>query len=164
MVDVATLRDGDDSSWKLGTFMARKKDGNRDIVGGELSTNSGMITVNPNLSMDQWPEGLSVQLDGVRAADERFDIDVLIKDLGRKGRLTLSNGALTYRSMEAEKTFVGKAGLGLGLVLERRELLEILKGNVRMGSRERVCDEWFLRRLLELTSVVEPVVERESYL
>jgi alkyl sulfatase BDS1-like metallo-beta-lactamase superfamily hydrolase len=135
------------------------------------STLTAMTTLNPLLSVEQWLEGLSVQIDGPRAAREKepFVIDVLVTDEGRRWRLSLSNGVLWYRSRPKDKgADTIKMAPGLSLMLSKAELLEVLRGDLallqRPGGKNIEGDERLLHRLVSLFSVVEPTSAGESHL
>jgi alkyl sulfatase BDS1-like metallo-beta-lactamase superfamily hydrolase len=120
--------------------------------------------INPGLSVDQWLAGLSVRVDGPRAANESFAIDLHVPDERRRWRLTLSNGALTHRSQPDHENFVDSAGLGL--TLSRAQLLDVLGGNVQVALENKRArgEESLLSKLLSLVSIIEPTAGGASRL
>lgn len=114
---------------------------------------SGMTVINPNLEIDQWFDGLSVQLDGPRAANESFEIDLHVPEEQRRWRLTLSNGALTRRSQADNSAFEKSAGLSL--TMSKTELRKILEGNITAGEKGLIGDRRLLYKLLVLTSIIK---------
>lgn len=119
------------------------------IVGGKTPLGS-------NLSADQWFDILSVQIDGKRAAEDSFAIDIDITDIQQKWRLILSNGVLTHRRL-FDDAFTGSTA-GLEMTLERDELLSLLKGKGRKPDRVK-GDFGLLIHLLDLTSMEKPAEE-----
>lgn len=101
-----------------------------------------MNTVSPGLSVEQWFAGLSVEIDGSRAAEENFELDVFVSDVGERWRLIVSNGALTYRK-EA-----GQAGAGL--TLTKAALQRVLEGAKDLGEADFKGDLTPMRKLLAL--------------
>ncbi|EEP77211.1 hypothetical protein UREG_02060 [Uncinocarpus reesii 1704] len=56
---------------------------------------------------------LSIRLDGLKAANERFAIEIHIPRNKERWRVNLSNGALTYRCLSEESKFNAPSGLTL---------------------------------------------------
>lgn len=109
--------------------------------------------LNPLLSVDQWLDGLSIQLDGARADGESLTMDILVVDEKRRWRVTLSNGALTHRSQPDGNAFRGSAGLSLRL--SKKRLAEVLNGNLQ-ADMQAEGDFSLLSKLLGLLSIQVP--------
>ncbi|OGE47738.1 hypothetical protein PENARI_c037G11701 [Penicillium arizonense] len=99
-------------------------------------------------SVEQWLDLMAIRLNGPKAGAERFAIDVHVTDEQRWWRVTVSNGALTYRSALAQDGFSGVSGLTLAL--QKRELFGVLGG---VGLHEAQSGE--LGLLEKLLSLVE---------
>ncbi|KAG8162983.1 hypothetical protein KVR01_007461 [Diaporthe batatas] len=103
----------------------------------ELRTgkNSGMVAggrtpLGPQLSIAQWFQILSVQLDGERAAESSFSIGITVPDAGEQWQLLVSNGVLISRQLSPGGKKKGVACQSdLEVTLSRAELLEALRGN-----------------------------------
>ncbi|PVH72079.1 Metallo-hydrolase/oxidoreductase [Cadophora sp. DSE1049] len=90
---------------------------------------SGMAAFAPNLSAEQWLGALSITIDGQEAGREEqpFCIGILVKDIGESWRLTLSNGALSYRRQDAEHSSA-RTECDLALTLNKSGLCHLLNG------------------------------------
>ncbi|OJJ36429.1 hypothetical protein ASPWEDRAFT_49919 [Aspergillus wentii DTO 134E9] len=84
--------------------------------------------LNPQQSVDQWFSILSVRMNGPKAAEESFAIDIHVLDEEKWWRLIVSNGVLTHRSASDRKDLVGKAELSLEM--SKKELGGILNGDI----------------------------------
>lgn len=100
----------------------------------------------PLLTIEQWFSGLSVQIDGPRAASESLVIDVEVTDQGQVWRLILSNGALSYRLLSDKAVPLEKVGLRLKVTKE--ELRQLLLGQMAAESRTVGGDPRLFQRLL----------------
>lgn len=78
------------------------------------------------LNVGQLIDSLAIRIDGPRAWDTPLVLDWHLTDLERIWRLTLSNGALTHRSVPEGMTHDGDADLTLRLTKAR--LLGVLRG------------------------------------
>ncbi|MEV8021720.1 alkyl sulfatase dimerization domain-containing protein [Streptomyces sp. NPDC086554] len=85
---------------------------------------------NPEVAMalttEQLIDSIAVRIDGPRAWDDSFTIDLVLTDEECRHRLTLHNGALTHRD-----TPLGEfphASAGLTLTLTKPQLLDVLAG------------------------------------
>ncbi|KAH8894802.1 Metallo-hydrolase/oxidoreductase [Thozetella sp. PMI_491] len=113
----------------------------------------GRTALGPNLSIDQWLEILSVQLDGERAAEQSFAIDFDVTDAKEKWRLIVSNGVITRRLLRPDARLPSsQSSSDLGLTLSRQDLLEVLRGKqVQFEKQEGKME--VLSKLLDLVSV-----------
>ncbi|MDR3079327.1 MAG: MBL fold metallo-hydrolase [Streptomyces sp.] len=98
---------------------------------GEQSRGA-MDTTNPEMMMaltvDQLIDSLAIRVDGPRAWDTALTMDWNLTDEGRTWRITLSNGALTYRCTRT--TDEAPAGPpDLTLTLTKPQLLGVLAGH-----------------------------------
>ncbi|KAF7596133.1 hypothetical protein BBP40_003395 [Aspergillus hancockii] len=100
------------------------------------------------LSMEQLLTLMSVRLDGPKAADESFILDLHLQDEGQTWRLILSNGALTYRSATDRSEFPGVPGLSLDL--SKENFVEILNGGGDIPGDMLEGDVRLLWKLLTL--------------
>jgi alkyl sulfatase BDS1-like metallo-beta-lactamase superfamily hydrolase len=89
--------------------------------------------LNPLMSVDQWLSGISVQIDGPRAAREDIVIDIKLTDQSQTWRLTLSNGALTYRMTSDDAAFTG--GAGLHLTVTKEDLGQLLLARIKPEAK-----------------------------
>ncbi|KIX01545.1 uncharacterized protein Z518_09271 [Rhinocladiella mackenziei CBS 650.93] len=113
---------------------------------------SAMNAINPGLSVELWLAGLSVKIDGPRAARENFTIHLHITDKQEKWALIMSNGALTYRPL---RTNAADNTMGLSLTLTKEELRKVLSGNFSVADSKAKGDMTLIRRLLSLASNAE---------
>jgi len=117
----------------------------------------GGVPLGPTLSVNQWFDVLSVQLNGELAAETTLTIDVYVKDIEQKWRLLVSNGVLTHRQLEAgnedlETNGAVEGAPDLDIVMTKRELLEALRGKQLNGEKIEGRKEAF-GDLLALTAV-----------
>ncbi|WP_395298421.1 alkyl/aryl-sulfatase [Kitasatospora hibisci] len=96
---------------------------------------------NPEMSMaltvDQLIDSLAIRIDGPRARDTRITLDWKLTDQRRAWRLTLSNGALTYRTRALDPDPDPDPGVeadpgqpaDLSLTLTKPQLLGVLAGH-----------------------------------
>jgi alkyl sulfatase BDS1-like metallo-beta-lactamase superfamily hydrolase len=93
----------------------------------------------PEQSVEQWFALLSIQLDGIKAAEECFSIHFHLTDDQRWWRVNISNGALTYRDAASNEGLHNEANLTVHL--KRLELLRVLsRGNLEGTSHEGNVD------------------------
>lgn len=104
------------STWR-NFFLTGAQDLQQENNGVSLHTTK-MLDLNPLLSVEQWLMGLSVQIDGPRAAMELLVIDITVIDQDQTWRLILSNGALTHRVWSDNASRLNKAGLHLTVTKE----------------------------------------------
>lgn len=113
---------------------------------GEL----GRSPLAETLSVEQWFEILSVQVDSQRAAGSRFVIEIRITDTEEAWILTVSNGVLNYR----QQTSGGVIGETpeLRIAITRMGLLHVLRGGDidEMPGAELDGDSEVLDKLLEI--------------
>lgn len=113
----------------------------------------GKTQLGTQLSVEQWFEILSIQLDGERAAEVPLTIDFDIVDVNEKWRLIVSNGVLTRRLLRSRVQSEGmQEEPQLSMVLTRTQLLEALRGN-EFEAESRTGEMGALRQLVALTSV-----------
>lgn len=91
----------------------------------------GRLPLGEKLSIDQWFEIMSVQLDGEKAAEASFVIDFDVTDLKQNWRLIMSNGVLTRRLLETKAHLqdANENSADFEMVLTRMQLLEAIRGN-----------------------------------
>lgn len=104
------------------------------------------------LTVEQWFEILSVQIDSEKAADNRFAIEIRITDTKEAWRLTVSNGVLNYRQ-QASGGVVGETP-ELSISITRMGLLDVLRGGDidRVPGAEHHGDLEVLDKLLDIIS------------
>ena len=109
-----------------------------------------LSSINPQSSVSDWLDGLSVQLDGLRACvpvERRFTICFRIGDDGRY-LVRLSNGTLTHRRIR------GQEPVDLAVTLSKSELLELLtEGDMRAVSGKCEGEIAYLEILLDLCGI-----------
>lgn len=106
-----------------------------------------------NLTVEQWFDILSVQIDGQKAAGSRFVIEIRITDAREAWRLTVSNGVLNYRQQNSGSVVGEKPDLSVSIT--RMGLLDVLRGGDidRVPGAEHHGDLGVLDQLLEILSV-----------
>jgi alkyl sulfatase BDS1-like metallo-beta-lactamase superfamily hydrolase len=134
----------------------------RMMMGGKQRDGSGMAVFGPGLGVEQWLDGLSVLVDGMKAGKESMKIDLevagAVEGVGEEenGRwiLILSNGVLTTRKV----TGTGRTDATLTLRVSKIQLLGMLYGKVRvedLRAGDQVRGEgrsW--ERLMELCGIL----------
>lgn len=120
-------------------------------LGSQQGTQKSLSELNPRLTIEQWFDGLSVQLDGPSAGNLSFTIDIFVPDQTRQWRLILSNGALTHRSAPLGNPSTGK--VDLTLTLSKSELYKTLCGDTSIAKGRADGDFSLLHTLLSLLSV-----------
>lgn len=106
-----------------------------------------MPDLNPLLSVEQWLIGLSVQIDGPRAAKESLVIDITVVNQDQTWRLILSNGALTYRVWSDNASRLNAAGLHLTVTKE--VLRRLILGQVTPESTAFKGDPTLFEKLMQ---------------
>ncbi|MEE1821496.1 alkyl sulfatase dimerization domain-containing protein [Streptomyces sp. BE20] len=124
----------------------------------ELRQGPGTIlldSTNPEMAMaltvDMLLDSIAVRVDGPRAWQENLTIDLALVDERRRHRLTLSNGALTHRTVPPSGA--ARTAADLTLTLTKPQLLGLLAG----GGSEKIDHEGDLGALDRLFSLVTPV-------
>lgn len=115
----------------------------------------------PTQTVDQWLTLLSIQLDGLKAGNSVFAVDIHVVDEGKWHRANISNGALTHRVASDGAEFRGKSDLTLEL--KKIELLGVLNGeNQKQAVRE---GDWsFVPWLLSLMEHAIPADTKKPQL
>lgn len=106
-------------------------------------------TLNPLGTVEQWLDCLSIYVDGLAAANESMEILIHDPQLGSSWVVSLSNGALSHRST-TRKTLPSAS---LVLSLSKKEIFNVLNGDVRQAVAKATGSCEFLERLLQLCSV-----------
>lgn len=118
----------------------------------------GKSALGDQLTIGQWFDVLSVQLDGDKAAQRSrsLAVDFEVTDVGEKWRVLVSNGVLIRRLVRSPSQ---PASLGappeepdFAAVLRRQQLLEVLRGN-KVEFEKIEGDARVLEDLLELLSI-----------
>lgn len=122
----------------------------RDTAEGMSWKTTELQTINPLLSVNEWLDCISIQLDGNRADGERITVDILVPDEKCRWKLSLSNGALTYRSQPGEEAFREQADLSL--TLSKAQLAEVLQGDLQVIEQAE-GDLGVLSKLLGFLSI-----------
>lgn len=115
---------------------------------GEL----GRSPLAETLTVEQWFDILSVQVDSQKAADNRFVIEIRITDTKEAWRLTVSNGVLNYRQ-QTSGCVVGEKS-ELSIFITRMGLLDVLRGGDidEVPGAEHHGDLEVLEKLLDMIS------------
>ncbi|KAJ5743593.1 hypothetical protein N7533_008463 [Penicillium manginii] len=122
----------------------------RNKVEFQVSKPAEVQPINPLLSVDDWLDCISIQLDGGRVNGEKFTIEILMHDEKCRWALSLSNGALTYRKQPLEHASHQRADLILNL--NKGQLADVLQGDLQVIEQaEGNLD--VLTKLLGLLSV-----------
>lgn len=126
----------------------------------ELRQGPGTIQLdmsNPEMAMaltvEQLIDSIAVSIDGPRAWDESFTIDLVLTDAQRRHRLNLHNGALTHRNTPHGEVLHKAAGLTL--TLTKAQLLGVLAGKGLDGITVE-GDRELLKRLFALVTKPNP--------
>ncbi|TDZ28425.1 Alkyl/aryl-sulfatase BDS1 [Colletotrichum spinosum] len=116
----------------------------------------GRTPLGPALTVAQWFEILSVQVDGEKAGVEgtEFVVDLEMYDVEEKWRLILSNGVLTYRRLDGLKSLDAQGEADLEVTLSKAQLLEVLRGKEVKFAKQRGRVE-VLKQLVDLVTVPE---------
>ncbi|MFG1810493.1 alkyl/aryl-sulfatase [Streptomyces sp. NPDC049040] len=120
---------------------------------GEVPMDPGNPEVAMALTVGQLIDSLAVRVDGPRAWDSDLTIDWHLTDEGHTWRLTLSNGALTHRTVPADRP--RPAAPDLAMTLTRPQLLAALDGRGLDGIATE-GDPAALDRLLSLLDTPDP--------
>lgn len=125
----------------------------------------GGTALGERLSIDQWFEILSVQLNGDLAGEKDFKIDFDVTDVKQKWRLIVSNGVLTRRLLDtaSSQRDAEQNPPNLGLLLTKTQLLEIIRGNA-VVVESKIGDATVLEELLDLILVQQGSVRGPSQL
>lgn len=122
----------------------------RNRVEFQISKPAEVQPINPFLSVDDWLDCVSIQLDGSRVDGENLSIDILMSDENCCWTLSLSNGALTYRKRPIEQASHGRADLVLNL--NKSQLADVLQGDLQVIEQSE-GDLSVLSRLLGYLSI-----------
>lgn len=112
----------------------------------------GRSPLTETLTVEQWFEILSVQVDSQKAADSRFVIELSITDTNEAWRLAVSNGVLNYRQQTSGRV-VGEEP-DLSISISRMGLLDVLRGYDIGGvpGAEHCGDLDILDKLIDIIS------------
>jgi alkyl sulfatase BDS1-like metallo-beta-lactamase superfamily hydrolase len=102
----------------------------RNKVEFHISKPAEVQQINPFLSVADWLDCISIQLDGSRVNGENITIDILMPDEECRWTLSLSNGALTYREKPIEQDSQRLADLILNLT--KGQLADVLQGDLQV--------------------------------
>ncbi|MEW2167913.1 alkyl sulfatase dimerization domain-containing protein [Streptomyces sp. NPDC007084] len=121
---------------------------------------TALETGNPEMAMaltvDMLIDSLAIRVDGPRAWDEKLAMTWHLTDEGRTWYVRLSNGALTYRSVETATADAGTAPpAGLTLTLTKPRLLALLAGQ-GMDGVQAEGDPRVLATLVGLLDTPDP--------
>ncbi|MFG3345688.1 alkyl/aryl-sulfatase [Streptomyces sp. NPDC048018] len=105
------------------------------------------------LSVDQLADSLAIRVNGPRAWDVRLTLDWKVTDQGRVWRLTLSNGALTYRTRDLDAPTGRPADLTLTLT---KAQLPALLGGQGLDGVDVDGDPSVLTRLVSVLDTPDP--------
>lgn len=96
--------------------------------------NVGMMSA---LSVEQLLDSLAIRLDGPRAQNDSFTVDLHVTDLEERYWVTLSNGVLVHRRVLSSRDPVGTETASFGCELTHLQLLQLLgKQNVPDGVKQ----------------------------
>ncbi|VUC22906.1 unnamed protein product [Clonostachys rosea] len=126
-------------------------------------TTVASVSLNPEATVEDWLDAIAISVDGIKAAEqfeEPRSILVHVLELESMWKITLSNGAMTYRSfsrvgIDGQQSEEAEKILPLLTVNTKKQLHEILGGNISLSqfTRGGPRDYFFLRRLLELSAI-----------
>lgn len=112
----------------------------------------GRSPLGENLTVGQWFEILSVQVDGEKAGGCHFMIDIEITETKEAWRLAVSNGVLNSRQQSSGSEVREKPDLGI--IIPKKGLLDILRGVDidQVPGAEHSGDLDFLDKFLDIIS------------
>lgn len=112
----------------------------------------GRSPLTETLTVEQWFEILSVQVDSQKAAGSRFVIEISITGTKETWRLTISNGVLNYRQQNTGSV-VGEEP-ELSISINRMGLLDVLRGGDidEVPGAEHRGDLQVLEKLIDIIS------------
>jgi alkyl sulfatase BDS1-like metallo-beta-lactamase superfamily hydrolase len=110
---------------------------------------TGKQQFNMNQSVEQWWGLLSVRLNGLKAENKAFIIDIHVTD-EKEWRLIVSNGMLSYRT-GSNRNFSQKVDLVLSV--SKDQLRGILDGVLDFSDLDYEGNESFLYELLSMTKL-----------
>ena len=127
--------------------------GAQELRGGEQKplvdlSNDEMIQA---LTVEQLLDSLAIRIDGPRAQNESYSVDMHLKDLQQQWRMTLSNGALTYYSIPASHRF--PKAVKFKFSLTKQQLIELLGHKRALEDIEQEGDPALLKTLLSFLTV-----------
>ncbi|KAJ6113779.1 hypothetical protein N7523_007096 [Penicillium sp. IBT 18751x] len=121
--------------------------------GNVLSGQTGMAEA---LSLQQLFASVAVRLDGTRAQEENFIIDLYVSDRGEHCRLMVSNGALIHRTGQRICEVSSSETADFSCSLTYRQLVQSLAaGNARAFVNEQ-GERSYLHRLISLLVTPNP--------
>ena len=114
-----------------------------------------VITINPQSTVEDWLDALSLQIDGPKACEISVQMIVInIPDEQTTWTLTLRNGTLTYRS-KAFGTAQSSSSADLTVTLSKSEMYDMIaKGNIDAAKKTGEGKMETLTTLLELGNIV----------
>jgi alkyl sulfatase BDS1-like metallo-beta-lactamase superfamily hydrolase len=126
----------------------------------ELRSNSkgapqSVIAINPQSTVEDWFDALSLQIDGPKACNMSVQTTVIhIPDEQTTWTLTLRNGTLTYRS-KAFGTALSRDSADLTVTMSKNEVYDMIaKGNIDAVRKTGQGKIEVVRNLLDLCNIV----------
>ncbi|KAK9444711.1 beta-lactamase domain-containing protein [Metarhizium brunneum] len=111
--------------------------------------------LNPQGSVEQWLDSLSIKIDGLEAAKEDLTIHIQDAEAGSGWRIRVSNGALTHRCVKMEDVRTLRSrGDGNWLVLSKEDIFVVLNGDVDLARSKATGNCEALEKLLKLCGVL----------
>ncbi|CAG9980938.1 unnamed protein product [Clonostachys byssicola] len=153
----------ENATWR-NFFLTRAMDlRNKSKSHQAMDTTMVGVSLNPDASIEDWLDAIAVSVDGPRAAEEFEEsqsILVRVLELESTWKITLSNGAMTYRSFCRAGTGVQQANdferIRPAITFHTKEQLhEILSGKANLSQFicEGLEEHLVLQRLLELSAI-----------
>ena len=134
---------------------------------GPAAGSRSLSSINPQSSMSDWLDGLSVQLDGPRACmqDQKFVICVAVPEERRTYVLRVSNGTLTHRTSAITESMAETKASALRVTVSKNGLYQLLTtGDLGAVTATSEGDISKLEMLLDLCGIKNVSLDKGSRL
>ena len=106
------------------------------------------------MTVDQLLSSLATRLDGPRAQNKSFSLELRLEDMKTSYQLLLSNGVLLHRSEVLSSSF-GES-VGFSCTLTKARLIQVLMGEASLDGLEQKGDPRLLQKLLPYMTEPNP--------
>ncbi|KAE9379553.1 Metallo-hydrolase/oxidoreductase [Stipitochalara longipes BDJ] len=115
----------ENATWR-NFFLTGAKELTQPIVANKTAVSAGALMA---LSIEQLMDTVVIRVDGPKAWDKAFTIDILITDLRSGWHLNLSNGALTGHAISFKSIESGELGASLTIEVAHSQLVGLTIGH-----------------------------------